>query len=233
MLAIAQDNELDSGVSRVAPGMQRHCALTRTLKPVDEMVRFVIGPGSHTVPDINRKLPGRGLWITGTRSAIEEAIKGNVFARSFKQNVRVAADLAATTERLLERSALDALAIVGKAGQVVAGFAKVEAAVGRDDVVALIHAADAAADGKRKLDAALQRKTLEKSGEIAIVAVFSGAQLDLALNRPNVVHAALLAGPVSDTFLARVRRLERFRTGNLTDLVSAHAPTDGARGQNT
>jgi predicted RNA-binding protein YlxR (DUF448 family) len=233
MLAIAQDNELDSGVTRVAPGMQRHCALTRTLKPVDEMVRFVIGPGSHTVPDINRKLPGRGLWITGTRAAIEEAIKGNVFARSFKQNVRVAAELAATTERLLERSALDALAIVGKAGQVIGGFAKVEAAIGRDDVRALIHAADAAADGKRKLDAALQRKTHEKSREIAIVELFSGAQLDLALNRPNVVHAALLAGPVSDTFLARVRRLERFRTGNSTDLVSAHAPTDGARGQNT
>ncbi len=81
MLTIAQDNELDSGAPRVAPGMQRHCALSRTLKPVDEMVRFVIGPGSHTVPDINRKLPGRGLWITGTRAAIEEAIKGNVFAR--------------------------------------------------------------------------------------------------------------------------------------------------------
>ena len=233
MLAIAQDNELDSGVTRVAPGMQRHCALTRTLKPVDEMVRFVIGPGSHTVPDINRKLPGRGLWITGTRAAIEEAIKGNVFARSFKQNVRVAADLAATTERLLERSALDALAIVGKAGQVIGGFAKVEAAIGRDDVRALIHAADAAADGKRKLDAALQRKTHEKSREIAIVELFSGAQLDLALNRPNVVHAALLAGPVSDTFLARAKRLERFRSGNSPDLVSAHAPTDGARGQNT
>jgi len=197
------------------------------------MIRFVIGPGSHTVPDINRKLPGRGLWITGTRVAIEEAIKGNVFARSFKQNVRVAAELAATTERLLERSALDALAILGKAGQVVAGFAKVEAAIGRDDLKALIHAADASVGGKRKLDAALQGKMPEKSREIAIVETLTGTQLDLALNRPNVVHAALLAGPVSDTFLARVRRLERFRTGQSPDLVSAHAPTQGARGQNT
>jgi predicted RNA-binding protein YlxR (DUF448 family) len=233
MLATAHDSDLDRGATKVDPGMQRHCALTRTLKPVDEMVRFVIGPGAHTVPDIKRNLPGRGLWITGTRAAIDEAIKGNVFARSFKQNVRVAADLAATTELLLERSALDALAIVGKAGQVVGGFAKVEAAIGRDDVRALIHAADAAADGKRKLDAALQRKTPEKSHEIAIVETFSGTQLDLALNRPNVVHAALLAGPVSDTFLARVRRLERFRTGNSPELVSAHAPTDGAQGQNS
>jgi len=233
MLAIETDNELDRGATRVAPGMQRHCALTRTLKPVDDMVRFVIGPGSHTVPDIKRKLPGRGLWITGTRAAIEQAVNGNVFARAFKQNVRVAADLAAVTERLLEQSALDALAIAGKAAQAIGGFAKVEAAIGRDDLVALIHAGDAGVDGKRKLDAALQRKMPENAGGIAVIELFAGAQLDLALNRSNVVHAALLAGPVSETFLARAKRLARFRTGDSPELVSAVAPTDGARGQNT
>ena len=233
MLATLHDSELDRGATSVAPGMERHCALSRTLKPVDEMIRFVVGPDGDTVPDVKRKLPGRGIWITATRAALDEAVKRDVFARGFKCNVRVAADLAVTTERLLERSALDALAIAGKAGQVLGGFAKVEAAIGRDDVVALIHAADAAADGKRKLDAALQRKTAEKSREIAIVEIFTSKQLDLALNRPNVVHAALLAGPVSETFLARARRLERFRTGNSPELVSAHAPASGARGQNT
>jgi predicted RNA-binding protein YlxR (DUF448 family) len=233
MLAMAQDDELDHGAAKLAPGMERYCALTRTLKPVDDMIRFVIGPGDEAVPDLKRKLPGRGIWITATRTALDDAVKRNVFARGFKRNVRVAADLPATTEYLLEQSALDALAIAGKAGQVIGGFAKVEAAIGRDDLKALIHAADASADGKRKLDAALQRKNSEKSHEIAVVGGLTGAQLDLALNRPNVVHAALLAGPVSDTFLARAKRLERFRAGNSPDLVSAHAPTEGARGQNT
>jgi len=233
MLATAHDSELDRGTTSVAPGMERHCALSRTLRPVDEMIRFVVGPGGDAVPDVKRKLPGRGIWITASRAALEEAIKRNVFARGFKRNLRVAADLTATTERLLERSALDALAIAGKAGQVVGGFAKVEAAIGRDDVRALIHAADAAADGKRKLDAALQRKNPDNPREIAIVEVFAGSQLDLALNRPNVVHAALLAGPVSETFLARAKRLERFRTGDSPELESATAPSDGARGQNT
>src|ERR1019366_2514000 len=101
MLATAHDSELDHGATKVVPGMERHCALSRTLKPVDEMIRFGGGPGDETVPDIKRKL-------------------------------RVAADLPATTERLLERSALDALAIAGKAGQVVGGFTKVEAAIGCD-----------------------------------------------------------------------------------------------------
>jgi predicted RNA-binding protein YlxR (DUF448 family) len=233
MLATAQnseqDSELDRGAISVAAGTERTCALTRDLKPVSAMIRFVVGPAGEAVPDIKRKLPGRGIWITSTRAAIEEAIKRNVFARGFKRDVRVAKDLAAQTERLLESAALDALAMAGKAGSVVGGFAKVEAAVDRDNVLALIHASDAAADGKRKLDAALHRSTCEKPREIAVIDAFTGSQLDLALTRPNVVHAALLAGPGSETFLARVLRLERFR--NSPDAVSAHAPTDGAQGQ--
>jgi len=61
-----------------------------------------------------------------------------------------------------------------------------------------------------------------------VVDAFNGAQLDLALSRPNVVHAALLAGPGSETFLTRVARLTSFRTGMSPDAVSAHAPTGGA-----
>jgi predicted RNA-binding protein YlxR (DUF448 family) len=232
MLATAQsnekDSELDRGAISVAHGTERCCALTRDLKPVSAMIRFVVGPAGEAVPDIKRKLPGRGIWITSTRVAIEEAIKRNVFARGFKRDVRVTKDLAAQTERLLESAALDALAMAGKAGCVIGGFAKVEATIDRDNVLALIHASDAAADGKRKLDAALHRNTSEKPGEIAVIDAFTGTQLDLALNRPNVVHAALLAGPGSETFLARVLRLERFR--NSPDAVSAHAPTDGAQG---
>jgi len=231
MLAVTQDNELDRGTTSVAPGTERHCALTRELKPVSEMIRFVVGPAGDVVPDIKRKLPGRGIWITGTREAVEEAVKRNVFARGFKRELRVAGDLANAAERLIERSALDALAIAGKAGRLVTGFAKVEAAIARDDLAALIHASDAADDGTRKLAAAWQRKMAEKPRETAIVDLFSGGQLDLALNRPNVVHAALLGGPGSETFLARVARLQRFRNSPAIALKTASA--DGARGQVT
>jgi predicted RNA-binding protein YlxR (DUF448 family) len=231
MLARAHDTELDRGATSVAPGTERHCALTRELKPASEMVRFVIGPQGEVVPDVKRRLPGRGLWITATRAAIEDAVKRNVFARGFKRDVRAAPGLAAAVEQLLERSALDALAIAGKAGLVLAGFGKVEAAIERDGIAALLHASDAADDGKRKLDAALNRKMQEKPREIAIIEVFTGSQMDLALNRPNVVHAALLAGPGSDTFLARVARLKRFRS--LPAGATANASADGARGQSS
>ena len=189
MLATAHDQELDRGTASVTPGTERHCALSRTLRPVDEMIRFVVGPQGEAVPDVKRKLPGRGIWITASRAALDEAVKRNVFARGFKRAVRVPDGLSAATERLLERAALDALAIAGKAGAVVCGFAKVEAAIGRDDVLALIHAADAAPDGTRKIAGAWRRQAGEKAGGMRIIDEFSGSQLDLALNRPNVVHA--------------------------------------------
>ena len=53
----------------------------------------------------------------------------------------------------------------------------------------------------------------EDGEAIPTIKSFTTAQLDLALGRSNVVHAALLAGPANDTVLARLARLERFRSG--------------------
>ncbi len=130
MLAMAQDSELDRGTTSVAPGSERMCALTRQVMPVERTDPLRARPGGEVVPDVKRKLPGRGLWIAGTREAVAEAVKRNIFARGFKRELRAAGDLVEATERLLERAALDALAMAGKAGQVVTGAAKVEAAHG-------------------------------------------------------------------------------------------------------
>ena len=210
MLAGTPDNsELDTG-PRSGSGTERLCVATRTVKPVAELIRFVIGPDG-VVPDLKRKLPGRGIWITAAKSALADALARKAFARGFKREVKVAPDLVEQTERLMVRAVLDALAIAGKAGRVLAGFGKVEAALGRDKVAALIHASDAGTDGIAKLKGPLLQRP--DADRIAVVREFTSAQLDLALGRSNVVHAALLAGPSSDTFLARFQRLERFRTG--------------------
>jgi uncharacterized protein len=222
MLAIAQEQELDRGAASVAPGSERSCAVTREVRPVSELIRFVAGPDGLVVPDVKRKLPGRGLWVTATREAVEQAMQRRVFPRGFKRDVRVSEDLPGQVDRLLERSALDALAIAGKAGLVVSGFAKVEAALTRGEALALIHASEAAADGRRKLG-----NTGPDGRELTVIEEFSGERLDLALNRPNVVHAALLAGPGSETFLARAARLVRYRTNNSPASDRGTAPLRG------
>ena len=219
MTAVSTDIELDSGPR--ARGPERLCVATRAVRPVAELIRFVVGPDGEAVPDLKSKLPGRGVWVTATQDALGDAIKRKVFARGFKRDVRIPPDLLNRTEHLLERSALDALAIAGKAGFAVAGFSKVEAALAHGDVVALLHAAEAAPDGVRKLDAAQRRRPSARS--IIVIQRLTSAQLDLALDRPNVIHAALLAGLPSDTVLARLRRLERFRTGNLGQKAAAAA----------
>jgi uncharacterized protein len=215
MLARPMDDALDAGPRKIAHGAERLCASTGTVRPVDDMIRFVLSPDGAAVPDLKRRLPGRGVWITATRSALGNAITRKAFARSFKRDVRIAPDLVATTERLLERAALDALAIAYKARRVVAGFAKVEAALAQGDAAALLHASDAAPDGVRKLNAIMRRGGDHAGGRgpVAVLDAFTSLQLDLALGRSNVVHAALLAGPESKAFLTRATRLARFRTG--------------------
>ena len=105
------------------------CAVSREQRPVDELIRFVVSPQGEVIPDIKRKLPGRGLWISASRQTVAEAVRRHQFSRGFKRDVRVAESLAADTEALLARAAVEALAIAAKAGQVISGFAKVEAAL--------------------------------------------------------------------------------------------------------
>jgi hypothetical protein len=212
LLARADTPDTDRGPAEGRRGVERLCALTRETKPLAELIRFVAALNGAIVPDLKRRLPGRGVWVTARRAAIEEAVKRNVFARSLKREVRAAVDLGTTVERQLEAAALDALGIAHKAGRVAIGFTRTEAALAGAPVVAVLNAADGAADGTRKIAAALaRRQTGENAGEIPIVSVFTSAQLDLALGRPNVIHAALLAGPASNGFLERYRSLERFR----------------------
>jgi uncharacterized protein len=210
MIAQAGDSELDTGPR--ARASERLCVATRTVRPVADLIRFVVGPDGDAVADIKHKLPGRGIWVTATEEALTEAIRRKAFARGFKRQVRLPPDLVGRTERQLERAALDALAVAGKAGLVASGFAKAEIALERGEAVALLHAAGASPDGIRKLDNAWRRGS---GGPLPVIGFLTVAQLDLALSRPNVIHAALLAGPISETFLARCRRLERFRTGDL------------------
>ena len=207
MLASVDEAHLDSGPKASKPGTTRMCALTRQVHPIDELIRFVVAPSGEVIADLRRKLPGRGLWVTASHSAVAEAAKRGVFGRGFKRDIRPQPTLADETERLMVRGAIEALAIAAKGKQVVSGFAKVENTLKRGEASALIHASDGAADGIRKLDGLTRRI----SDGFPIITDLTSAELDLALGRANVIHAALLAGPAGKTFLSRCHALARFR----------------------
>jgi uncharacterized protein len=186
--------------------------VSRKVHPVEELIRFVRAPDGAVVPDLKRRLPGRGVWVEAKKTRVEEAVARKIFARGFKAETGISPELAGEVETLLERSALEMLSLANKAGRVVTGFGKVETALDANKAALILHAEDAAEDGKRKLAQAARRGT--GGGEVRVLSLFSSRQMDLALGRENVVHAALLADPVSDAFIARALQLARYRDGD-------------------
>ena len=227
MLALA-DPDLDNGPRTDKSATMRMCAVTREVRPIGELIRFVVSPRGEVIPDLKRKLPGRGLWISASRQTVAEAVRRNQFSKGFKREIRAGAGLPADTDALLVRSATEALAMLAKAGQVVSGFSKVEGALKAGQAETLIHASDGAADGIRKLDAIVRQRggNHGESQEMPIVSVLTSAELDLALGRSNVIHAALLAGPASKTFLSRCQILVRYRMADDDKTAAADRNSD-------
>jgi uncharacterized protein len=194
---------------------ERTCIVTRAKGLPEDMIRFVVGPGAIVVPDIRRKLPGRGVWVTARAGHVAEAVKRQAFSRGFKTKVVASESLAAEIEALLTKDCLQALSLASKAGQVVSGFAKVEEAIASASgaIAGLVHAADCGADGMRKLGQSLRRRYGDERARPR-VDLFRSGQLDLALGRTNVIHAALIEGPASGGFLERCRKLTLYRSGS-------------------
>lgn len=206
-------------------GPERTCIVTREKASPETLVRFVVGPDGQVVPDIRRRLPGRGVWVSARRDHVVQAVRKQAFARGFKAKVAVPAELPDLVDDLLARDALQSLAMANKAGLVTTGFAKVEAALLAGGVACLVHAIDGSADGTRKLDAAA-RRACEGGKIVPSIVVFASQQLDLALGRTNVIHATLAEGQASHAFLTRCRRLTGYRSAASPDLnASANAAT--------
>jgi predicted RNA-binding protein YlxR (DUF448 family) len=191
--------------------LSRMCAVTRQSRPAANLLRFVMTPAGSVVVDLKHKLPGRGLWLTISRETLDQAVRKGVFQKGFKRSVDGLSTLPAETEALMVRAVCDALSIAAKAGEVVSGAGKVADLVGSRQSIALIHASDGAPDGIRKLDALIGGQN------ITVIRTLSSDELDLALGRSNVIHAALRAGPASKTFLSRCQTLDRFRGANGVD----------------
>ncbi len=170
------------------------------------LIRFVAGPDGQVVPDLARKLPGRGIWVAANRDAVAAAAKKNLFARSAKAPLKAAPDLADQVERLLRQRVLASLGLAKRGGGLTSGFEKVSAAISSGKAAWLIEASDGAADGRRKI-LALARKANPPPG---LVGVFGAAELGLALGLENVIHTAFLAGRAAGRWAEDVRRLEGF-----------------------
>jgi predicted RNA-binding protein YlxR (DUF448 family) len=205
-------------------GPNRTCISTRAVLPVEQLIRFVAAPDGSVVPDLKGKLPGRGVWVTARMDAVADAVHKKAFARTLKQPVTAAADLADLVGRLLRRDALQALSLANKAGTVIAGSAKIEGAASRG-FAALLHASGASEAGVEKLERAVRSRRRD-GPVIPSIRLFTADELSLSLGREHVIHAALVAGAPSGNFLKRARAADRYWR---TDPAPASPPGHPAR----
>lgn len=180
----------------------RKCIATGALLPKGELIRFVADPDGVIVPDILGKLPGRGIWVSAERAALEKAVSKGLFARAAKAQVKVPDDLLAQLESGLARRLVDLVALARKSGQAVAGFEKVKDALARGDVKVLLQSSDGSERGKTKL------WTPEGARYVGLL---TSRELGQAFGRESTVHAAIDAGGLASRVVEEAARLKALR----------------------
>ncbi len=186
---------------------ERRDLVTGTVMEEARLIRFVAGPDGVVVPDLARKLPGRGLWVAADRASVETATRKSLFARAAKQRLTAPTDLATQVEGLLMRRMLAGLGLARKAGELTTGFEKVLSAVASGKAAFLVEALDGAADGRRKIFGAFHRSARPPK----VIGLFSSEEMGLALGGENVIHTAFLAGRGAERWASDARRLGGFR----------------------
>jgi predicted RNA-binding protein YlxR (DUF448 family) len=172
---------------------ERTCVLTRRKAAKEELIRLALSPEGDVAPDVRARAPGRGAWIGVTRSELDAAnAKGKLkgaLQRAFKTNdLSVPDNLGERTELALRQTALDRLGMEARAGNLINGADKVEAAARAGKVHLLVHALDASEDGRRRMDQGWRVGGGDPQG---VIFPEDRTILSMALGRENVVHVAL------------------------------------------
>jgi len=203
---MADDLEAGTEGEALASATLRRCIVTRQALEKPAMIRFVIDPEGRVTPDLKERLPGRGLWVTATREALDQAVVRHAFSKAAKQSVKVAPDLADRVVELAKREVAELLGLARKSGQLVAGFEKVDAALRAGRVRVLVAASDGAEDGRGKL------ARIAGSG-VEVCAPLTAAELAQALGREHAVHAAIKSGGIAEKTIIASRRFTALQQG--------------------
>lgn len=194
-------------------GSERKCLATGEVEPKQGLIRFVMGPDGQVVPDVMGKLPGRGVYVSATRSALAAAVKKKLFARGFKAQVQLPEDLPQEVERQVVRRVIELLSLARKSGDAVAGYEKVKDWLYKEDARVLIQASDGSGRGKSKLSTPYKGK---------FIGCLTADELGMAFGRQTVIHAALASGGLSKRVVDEAQRLQGLR-----EMVGGSGRTEG------
>ena len=190
---------------------ERRCIATGTVGETAALIRFVVGPEGRIVPDLPGRLPGRGLWVSADRAALERAVDRKLFGRAARRAVNTPKDLVETVERLLAGRVVELLSLSRKAGTAVAGFEKSRAMLASGRAAVLFQAVD----GSIREASRLRWPPGEQSTGARFRCLTAG-ELGLAFNRESVIHAAASKNGLAARLVGEANRLVGLRVGEGT-----------------
>lgn len=209
---LATDINVQGGAGKTASAPERKCILTGRHGTRDGLIRLALDGDGRVHADLAARAPGRGAWLSPDSALIATAAgKGRLrgaLLRAFKTSaVTVPDDLVDTIATGLERRALDRLGLENKAGNLIWGSDRIGEALQAGRARLLLHASDAAADGRAKLDGKARGAP---NTVVSLVIPADRARLSLALGRENVVHAAVCDAGAATRVTAAVDRWRAF-----------------------
>jgi len=163
------------------------------------MIRFVVSPERILIPDLNAKLPGRGIWLSARRDVLETARTRGAFARAARGPVTVPAELAAMIQFGLARRVAELLGLTRRAGQAVCGYQKAREWLLAGRVGLVVQAVDGSWDERRRFLSGIK--------DVPVVAPLTGAALGAVFGRDHVVHVAIAHGRLAEALRIETHRL--------------------------
>ena len=191
------------GRTTVKEAPERRCTVSGASGPKERLIRFVIGPDDTVVPDLAEKLPGRGIWVSADRAAIEKAAAKGLFSRAARRAVKIDPALADLVEDRLAARVVELLALARKAGEAVCGLEKVKAALVSQEAICLLQASDGSERERERLR--------PPKGANTCFNQLTSAEMGVAFGRDRVIHAALFPGGLAQSVRYESARLAGLR----------------------
>lgn len=182
---------------------ERRCIVSGTSQSKAGLIRFCLGPDGQVVPDLAGRLPGRGLYVTADRKALERAVSKGLFARAARQPVTVPEGLVELIESLLAHRVVELVSLARKAGAAVTGYEKVKGWLETGRAAVLLQASDGSERGKSKLR--------PPAGVNGFIGCLTAREMGLAFGREHAIHGALAAGGLTTRVVEEAARLAAIR----------------------
>lgn len=207
----------------------RRCVWTREVRPKDELLRLVLDPEDRVFVDVLGKAPGRGVYLSPEASVVSAGLAPKGLGRLFRGRARGLGPLLtpASTEsekgsdesppeiigRLLERRAIELVALVRRAGQLEVGTDTVLETLTKDiEGSCLVLARDVGQHTERKV-----RERFDLARRVRLRVFSSKNRFAEGLGRGPTGVLLARPGTLADRLAAEGRRLA---------LVTGQAPTD-------